>query len=777
MFGDTLLVAIPFVISMIGVDGLTPESGAKASTWIKSTATPQSVYTDSGLTVPATNPVIANSLGVFSFYLDSTLNYTIQIKTADSANILLQVDYTASGSVFAVTSATVPNYNALQAALAEYVAALADLDIDASWALIIGAPAGDGWDDTLAGPGPRRRIYVTNQTEFDAACETLSATSSNYGGIIEWVARGAIDVDEPLVVPVAFNGESRIRVVSDKGLLFRTTATFPTGRGVFETAAAVTEFEGLHIGNYEAVANVYGVRFMASSQILDDQTRSCQVRNVDIRLCAQAIRNENASKLGISGVYSNSNDYVYFSTNGGMNLHVEDVFYQGGYLASFAQTDPGWASEGRTFSNIEGVATEGGVIIGGGGFYDFDNILIDITGDGGTFEVNAEQTLPIQQINIDNFWSGGSATSSFIRATGPISSFRVGKGGYSNHGAGGIVIDGSARADVGNTYSAPAVQSLIIAGAKGENNSVDLDLQGVRGQYIGGELASTVALNERDDNVRMDYVGVTIGGSITRLSASSTMYVRFGSGSLLGPLPRNYIEGFELSNNGSDAVNDIDIAEGATRDSSNRLNLIGSAITKRLDAAWAAGTGNGGLDTGSIANATYHVFAILKTSDQSVDVLFSLSATAPTLPTGYLRFRRIGSIIRSGGTILGFTQRRNEFLLTTTVLDVNVSSPGTGYDLRALTVPGGIKVGALVAATLYDATASANTELALLSPDQGNAPLISAYIIANTGTATSANGGGEIRTNISSQIKTHLSASTADHGLVIYTRGWVDDRV
>ena len=111
------MAAIPFVFNAIAASGIGPESGAKAYTYVKDTATPLAVYTDTGLTTPASNPVVANSLGYMVFYINSTLNYTITIKTANDATTLLQVTYTASGSVIAVTGGTVPNYNSLVSAI------------------------------------------------------------------------------------------------------------------------------------------------------------------------------------------------------------------------------------------------------------------------------------------------------------------------------------------------------------------------------------------------------------------------------------------------------------------------------------------------------------------------------------------------------------------------------------------------------------------------------------------------------------------------------------
>lgn len=88
--------------------------------------------------------------------------------------------------------------------------------------------------------------------------------------------------------------------------------------------------------------------------------------------------------------------------------------------------------------------------------------------------------------------------------------------------------------------------------------------------------------------------------------------------------PRGYLAGLGTSNNASDATNDIDIAAGTCRDSTNAKDItLASALTKRLDAAWAVGTGNGWLDIGTIANGSYHTYAILRSDTGVVDALAS----------------------------------------------------------------------------------------------------------------------------------------------------------
>jgi hypothetical protein len=69
-------------------------------------------------------------------------------------------------------------------------------------------------------------------------------------------------------------------------------------------------------------------------------------------------------------------------------------------------------------------------------------------------------------------------------------------------------------------------------------------------------------------------------------------------------------------------------------------------------------SGAGGLDTGSIGDSTwYYVFAILKPSTGTVNILISLSSTAPTLPTGYTYSALIGAVDTDASAhLIGFTQ-------------------------------------------------------------------------------------------------------------------------
>ena len=63
----------------------TPVSGAKIYFYIPGTTTPRTTYTDSALTVPAANPVVADSAGWFGTYTNGSLAYDVLVKSADDS--------------------------------------------------------------------------------------------------------------------------------------------------------------------------------------------------------------------------------------------------------------------------------------------------------------------------------------------------------------------------------------------------------------------------------------------------------------------------------------------------------------------------------------------------------------------------------------------------------------------------------------------------------------------------------------------------------------------
>lgn len=237
---------------------------------------------------------------------------------------------------------------------------------------------------------------------------------------------------------------------------------------------------------------------------------------------------------------------------------------------------------------------------------------------------------------------------------------------------------------------------------------------------------------------------------------------------------KGHIFGLTLSNNATDPTNDIDISvgEAASTETNPALMVLSSSLTKRLDAAWAVGSGNGGLDTGSIANGTYHIFLIQRSDTGVVDAIFSNSPTSPTMPTNYDRKRRIGSIIRAGGTILSFIQRGDHFDYVSPLTDRS-STAAVSSSLIGLGVPFGLVLQPKIS-TSQQQNVAGNSQTFFGS---AGGPLSVYTMTAAANEADCAVISGSIFTNTSSQIQfgvTIFSGSLSLNSLV--TLGWIDNR-
>lgn len=247
--------------------------------------------------------------------------------------------------------------------------------------------------------------------------------------------------------------------------------------------------------------------------------------------------------------------------------------------------------------------------------------------------------------------------------------------------------------------------------------------------------------------------------------------------------PPGHLWGLTLSN-AADADHDITVATGKCRDDDDTVNLVlASALTKQIDASWAVGTNQGGLDTGSVGNSTtYHVHLIRRSDTGVVDALFSTSATSPTMPTNYDQSRRIGAVITDGSAnIRGFVQVGDEFMLKSPVLDVDATNPGTSAVSATLTVPGGVQVDARFNGALVNGT-TGSIDCYFSSPDvtdqaaSGTAAPLCQLSTRGENTGRTRAGAFIIRTNTSSQIRYRLSASSTSDLVKIATTGWFDRR-
>lgn len=290
------------------------------------------------------------------------------------------------------------------------------------------------------------------------------------------------------------------------------------------------------------------------------------------------------------------------------------------------------------------------------------------------------------------------------------------------------------------------------------------------GAGIVEEIACTAAGRALIDDADSTAQRTTLGlGSIATQAASS---VAITGGSITGIKSfRGMIHGLTLSNNATDATNDIDIAAGVAWDNTNDVLLdLTSAYTKRLDASWTVGTNQGGLDTGSKANSTwYHVWLIRRSDTGVVDVLFSTSVSSPTMPTNYNQKRRIGSIyVQSSGVIAPFEQVEDRFTLKPAISIVNTTAPPTTPTNLTILSPPGIQCRAIVTIAVSSGSGNKLYRVGTVTATYD----IDTYVI---GTGSMNYVVVDVMTNTSSQI-VHYANTASSITCYLNSNGWYDTR-
>jgi hypothetical protein len=281
------------------------------------------------------------------------------------------------------------------------------------------------------------------------------------------------------------------------------------------------------------------------------------------------------------------------------------------------------------------------------------------------------------------------------------------------------------------------------------------------------------------DDLRWILEGTSVDNDATELAAIQAQLTALDnatSGTNTGDqFYRGYLGGLGLSYSNTTTLG---IAAGQTvNDAQAAMLTLGSAYTKTT-ASWALGTGNGALDTGSVANSTsYHVYLIQRSDTSVVDVLFSTSASSPTMPANYDRKRRIGSFVtNSSAQVVSFSQVGDEFLFTTVPAVASTTSLSTTPANLTTAVPTGFKFIGIFNISIDHATGA--TTAYVYSPDQ--ADQAAADAVAPLSTVRRQDGGvsfagnQRIRVNTSAQVRavSNLSSTT----LRIATLGWVDRR-
>jgi hypothetical protein len=172
-----------------------------------------------------------------------------------------------------------------------------------------------------------------------------------------------------------------------------------------------------------------------------------------------------------------------------------------------------------------------------------------------------------------------------------------------------------------------------------------------------------------------------------------------------------------------------------------------------------------------------------RTDTGVVDLLVSLSATSPTLPTSYTISRRIGSMkTDSSAHWVAFTQFGDQFIWSSnaaSAIDVNYN-PTTTQSSQTVNVPTGVTVLAQIRGWFQGPT-SAQTLLTLSSPlesslttSNGSYPSTANVNADSTGTSQSFTAG--VLTNTSAQVNVVASSGSGSNLVRMTAYGWNDTR-
>jgi len=236
---------------------------------------------------------------------------------------------------------------------------------------------------------------------------------------------------------------------------------------------------------------------------------------------------------------------------------------------------------------------------------------------------------------------------------------------------------------------------------------------------------------------------------------ATTYYTEDEVGDLAGTnaLPKHYIADLAVTI-GTDTDHDVDIAVGEARDADDSVDItVSSTITVAIDGA----AGSNAIDTGTVdPSRFYYVWLIDDSSGTNSPAgVFSLSASSPTLPTGYDKKRIVGWVFTDGSSNIGEVLRADRRLLTSPIadfgswslLDSQTASTSASLDL-VNGIDGTFDAYVLVLNNILPATDGVGLELRL-STDTGSTWKTGAndyeyaldYVTSAAGTANSVSAG------------------------------------
>lgn len=281
-----------------------------------------------------------------------------------------------------------------------------------------------------------------------------------------------------------------------------------------------------------------------------------------------------------------------------------------------------------------------------------------------------------------------------------------------------------------------------------------------------------------------------VGSNLNNEPSVSGSQWALGAVQVSNNLPLGYFSGFTIANNSGATNTTVEVGAGTARSSGNTVDITLTSTIRGIlqsSGSWAAGDNQNKLDTGArAASSTYHVFVIGHPTLAN-DILYSLSATAPTLPAGYAGFRRTGRIVTdgnvsSGGNIRPFKDRGDGcFDWATPSIEATLAATPPGDSLLTLSgMAGGLATARLQAACLGDSVAIKVTPTDVADVATSTSPTTwTGGVIAQAGGASgneSASGESSARVDTSGRVRVRAYAATGNLDYRIIVFGWKESR-
>ena len=337
------------------------------------------------------------------------------------------------------------------------------------------------------------------------------------------------------------------------------------------------------------------------------------------------------------------------------------------------------------------------------------------------------------------------------------------------------------------TVSTSDKGKLIAADATGGAFTITLPAAATAGD---GFLVEVIKIDSSSNAVTVDADGSeTINGDADFALSSQYAWGKFRTDGTTwytglasnAPLPRGFIDGFIMSMD-SDADHDMAMAAGEMRNAGNTKNVaLASSLIKQIDAAWAQGTNQGGLFTGTVAaDTTYHAIVIENDTTGDIDWGWDTDAAGSNKPSGWTVMRRVGSRVTDSSSNLIPTTQRGDYVSIDEHPAVqalsSVSNTASAPSTHAVdAAPVGIV--ARLEFVLHTADTQATSALNVMDFNVTSVQGVDSAVARGPGNASissNENGYGMAWSNTSAQIKAWSDGGNNEEDISI--RGWLDPR-